>query len=114
MREARAKNLGATPTLAENHTHFQAFLREASCPTCQSLHFQSRCLLRHAEVSHRSFFLFFFYHIYISKDALLSDHGEYDLFKVINEARSSFQENSVPYLYMHGERRVGSCEYESC
>ena len=33
------------------HTHSQAFLREASCPTCQSLHFQSRSLLRHAEVS---------------------------------------------------------------
>ena len=27
---------------------FQAFLREASCPTCQSLHFRSRSLLRHA------------------------------------------------------------------
>ena len=48
------EKFGATPTFAENHVHFRAFLREASCPTCQSLHFRSRSLLRHAEVSHRS------------------------------------------------------------
>ena len=39
------------------HTHFQVSLREASCPTCQSIHFWSRPLLRHAEVSYRSRFL---------------------------------------------------------
>ena len=52
---AREK-VGATPTFAETT---RAFLREASCPTGQSLHFRSRSLLRHAEVimSHRSWFL---------------------------------------------------------
>ena len=34
-------------------------LKEASFSTCQSIHFRSRSLLRHAEVSHRSRFLSF-------------------------------------------------------
>ena len=55
---AREK-FGATPTFAENHAHFRAFLREASFSTCQSIRFQSRSLLKHAEVSHRSRFLSF-------------------------------------------------------
>ena len=44
------------PTFAENHAHFQTFLREATCPTCHSIRFQSRSLLRHAEVNQRSRF----------------------------------------------------------
>ena len=51
------ENFGATPTLAENHAHFRAFLREASCLTCQSLHFRLRSLLRHAEVATEAGFL---------------------------------------------------------
>ena len=41
------------------HAHFQALLREVSYSTCQSIRFQLRSLLRHAEVSHRSRFLSF-------------------------------------------------------
>ena len=51
--EAHAKIFAATPTFHWNHANFQAFSIEASCPTCQSIHFRSRSLLRHAEVSHR-------------------------------------------------------------
>ena len=50
------ENFGATPTFAEKHAHFRAFSKETSCSICQSLHFLSRSLLRHAEVSHRSWF----------------------------------------------------------
>ena len=51
------EKVGAMPTFAENHAHFLEFLREVFCPTCQSLVCLSRSLLRHAEVSHRSWFL---------------------------------------------------------
>ena len=54
------ENFGAMPTLAENYANFRAFLRKA-CPTCQSLHFQSRSFIRHAEVNHRSWFHCFFF-----------------------------------------------------
>ena len=56
-RKAHAKILGPRPLLPKTTPIFDRFLREASCPICQSLHFQSRSLLRHAEVSHRSWFL---------------------------------------------------------
>ena len=58
MRSACEK-FEATPTFAENHAHFRAFLREATCPTCRSIRFRLRSLLHvsHAEVSHRGKFL---------------------------------------------------------
>ena len=52
-REARVK-FEATPTLGQNHTHFDRFLRETISPTSLT-----SFLLRHAKVSHsiRSSFL---------------------------------------------------------
>ena len=38
FRAKHVQNFGATPTFAEKHTHFRAFMREASCPTCHCVH----------------------------------------------------------------------------